>query len=77
MKKLLGGVEEGLEVVEVEGKGRGVIPTRPFVEGEFVCEYAGELIPEEEAVLREEEYLKDTSVGCYMFFFQHKSNKWW
>ena len=64
-------------MVEVEGKGRGVVSTRRFSRGELVCEYSGELISLEEAREREVEYGKDPSVGCYMYYFSHKSNKLW
>ena len=40
----------------MEGKGRGVVSTRPFSKGELVCEYSGELISLEEAQRREGEY---------------------
>lgn len=69
--------EEGLTVVEVEGKGRGVVPTRLFQQGELICEYSGERITEKEARLREEEYSKDPKTGCYMYYFTHKETKWW
>ena len=51
--------------------------TRPFAQGELVCEYSGELISHEEAQKREEEYSKDSSIGCYMYYFTHKNNKLW
>ena len=70
-------VEEGLKVVEVEGKGRRVVPTRPFSRGELICEYSGELITEKEARSREDQYLKDSTIGCYMYYFTHKQTKWW
>ena len=42
-----------------------------------MCEYSGELIGEKEAKRREEQYSEDPSVGCYMYFFIHKTSKWW
>lgn len=59
------------KVVMTELKGRGVISTRPFTSGEFVVEYAGELISDYDARMREAEYKKDPEVGSYMFFFGH------
>ena len=41
-----------LTVLQVEGKGWGVLTTRDLSQGEFVCEYAGEVIGEEEARAR-------------------------
>lgn len=64
-------------MVTVEGKGRGVVATRPFSKEDFVCEYAGELVSASEAKLREEEYCKDSTVGCYMYYFMFKSSKLW
>ena len=55
--------------------GRGVASTRTFQQGEFVCEYAGDLISEEEAKEREFLYQKDSR--SYMYFFTYKSPKLW
>lgn len=65
--------EEGLEVRSIEGKGRAVFSTRLFKRGEFVCEYAGEMISYNLAKKREEMYAQDESIGCYMYFFEYKS----
>ena len=70
-------VEDGLAVVNVEGKGRGVVSTRPFTRGDFICEYAGEYVCQREATRRDEAYSKDTNIGSYMFYFEHKGLKWW
>jgi histone-lysine N-methyltransferase SETD8 len=77
IERLTSKTEDGLKVVEVEGKGRGVVSTRPFYHGDLICEYSGDLISEKEAVKRENEYLEDPSIGCYMYFFMHRSKKWW
>lgn len=73
--KIAAGDEEGLQVVQVEGKGRGVVSTRPFSKGELICEYSGKHIPYEEAKRREEEYKGDPSVGCYMVYCVFKEKK--
>lgn len=65
------------QVVEVEGKGRGVVAARRFRKGELVCEYAGEMVSHEEAKKREEEYAADSSIGCYMYYFEFKTRKMW
>ena len=63
--------------VEVEGKGRGIIAARPFYHGDYLCQYAGETISYQEAKKREKAYMQD-NIGCYMFYFNHKSAKlWW
>lgn len=64
-------------MIEVEGKGRGVVSTRPFRKGEVVCEYSGELISYEEAKKREEEYGRDPSIGCYMYYYEFRTKKLW
>ena len=68
--------EDGLEVRVIENKGRGVFSTRYFQKGDFVCEYAGEMISYQQAKKREEMYGKDPSIGCYMYFFEHKSKSY-
>ncbi|XP_075215284.1 SET domain containing 8 [Lycorma delicatula] len=65
--------EDGLEVRIFEGKGRGVVATRVFCKGEFVVEYAGELISLDEAKKREQMYAHDQNTGCYMYYFTHKN----
>lgn len=75
--RLLNQVEEGLEVINVEGKGRGVAPTRPFAKGELLCEYSGELITAREAYERNAKYTEKEEVGCYMYYFRHNDTKWW
>ena len=41
-----GPLSPGLSVVMVPGKGRGLVTTSPLMAGQFVCEYAGEVIGE-------------------------------
>lgn len=77
MMKLCAKNEQDLKVVDVEGKGKGVVPTRPFHHSELICEYPGELVSAKEARSREEEYTKDSSIGCYMYYFTHNGSKWW
>ncbi|XP_067932289.1 histone-lysine N-methyltransferase set-1-like isoform X1 [Watersipora subatra] len=63
--------EDGLKVVHYEGKGRGIAASKPFSKGDFVVEYAGDLVELKEAKFREQHYKKDVSFGCYMYFFSH------
>ena len=67
-------VPEGIEKVEINGKGMGIRATKKFDKHEFICEYRGELISKHEAQLREESSDHD---GCYMYFFEYKSKKLW
>lgn len=48
--------EDGLEVREIEGKGRGVCATKHFSRGDFVIEYKGELIDLSKAKELEDTY---------------------
>ena len=68
--------EDGLEVRNIEEKGRGVFSTKKFVKGDLVCEYAGELIDYNIAKEREARYLEDPEVGSYMYFFCYKDRKY-
>nr|XP_013189633.1 unnamed protein product [Amyelois transitella] len=63
--------EDGLQVAYFDGKGRGVIATRPFGRGQFVVEYTGELVGVAEAREREHKYAQDPNAGCYMYYFRH------
>lgn len=66
-----------MQVKEVEGKGRGVFSQRKFTRGQFVCEYAGELIDYHTAKEREKLYEGKTEFGCYMYYFTFKNKKMW
>ena len=59
-----------LEIRDIPGKNRGVVPTRKLYKGDFVVEYAGELIKQSTAKEREIEYAMDVSKGCYMYYFK-------
>ncbi|KAJ0067725.1 hypothetical protein NL108_010030 [Boleophthalmus pectinirostris] len=67
------GVEEGMEVKEIEGKGRGVFAVKGFKKGDFVVEYSGDLLELSEAKAREAQYAQDPSTGCYMYYFQYQT----
>ncbi|KAJ3606015.1 hypothetical protein NHX12_028058 [Muraenolepis orangiensis] len=64
------GIEEGLEVQQIEEKGRGVFSTRGFQKGEYVVEYHGDLLLIPDAKRREAEYSQNPATGCYMYYFQ-------
>ncbi|XP_051823898.1 N-lysine methyltransferase KMT5A-like [Antechinus flavipes] len=67
------GKEEGMRVGLFEGKGRGVITTKPFQRGDYVVEYHGDLIDLALAKKREARYAKDPDTGCYMYYFHYRS----
>lgn len=73
---LVNSEDTGMKVVMTDDKGRGVISTRHFAAGEFIVEYAGELISEIEARRRESEYKKHPELGSFMFFFTHGSQRY-
>jgi len=66
-----------LKVVDIPCKGRGVVATRPFTKGEFVVEYAGDLVELGVAKQREMNYSTNQHVGCYMYYFQHRNKNYW
>lgn len=66
-----------LQVHNFEGKGRGIVTTRHFCKGEFVVEYAGELIDMCEAKEREKSYAQDQNTGCYMYYFKYRNSQYW
>ena len=61
----------------MEEKGRGVICTHYIPHGVYICEYAGELLGLKEAAKREDEYQSDNGIGCYMYYFAYKGEKYW
>ncbi len=74
-KRLHAKCEHNLEIVMDEEKGRGIITTVPREKGDFLLEYAGELITYEKAQRREALY---GNMGCcYMYYFDFKSTKYW
>ncbi|KAG9259458.1 hypothetical protein AMEX_G27977 [Astyanax mexicanus] len=58
---------KGLAVADVEGKGRGVVVTRPFALGEVVCDYHGKVVSRQEGLATHAATAEQES--GYMFFF--------
>ncbi|XP_019747869.1 N-lysine methyltransferase KMT5A-A isoform X2 [Hippocampus comes] len=65
------GIEEGMQVQHMEGKGRAVFAARRFRKGEYVVEYHGDLLEMADAKKREAEYAQNPETGCYMYYFQY------
>lgn len=65
------GIEDGMEVQYIEGKGRAVFATRCFQKGDYVVEYHGDLLQITDAKKREAEYAQNPATGCYMYYFQY------
>jgi SET domain-containing protein len=55
--------------------GRGVFTKNEISRGDFLLEYRGELINEEEGQKRERNY--DEEFGSFMYFFQYMGKKLW
>ncbi|CAB4006322.1 histone-lysine N-methyltransferase mes-4-like [Paramuricea clavata] len=63
---------EGFEIRQLPVKGRAVFTTKPFVKGQFLLEYSGELITGEVAKVREES--DENQLICrYFFKFEGKT----
>lgn len=65
-----------IKISLIENKGRGITAVRAFAKGEFVVEYAGDLISLDDAKDLEAKYSLDSSKGCYMYYFKHKGNQY-
>ena len=49
-----------------------------FLQGDFVVEYAGELMESPAAAKeREDFYASDAATGCYMYYFKHGDKQYW
>ncbi|XP_005103412.1 N-lysine methyltransferase KMT5A [Aplysia californica] len=69
-KLILSKCEDGLKIQDFDNKGRGVVATKNFDKGDFVVEYAGDLLDIPTAREKELEYGKNPEIGCYMYFFK-------
>ena len=68
----------GIGIKWYEEKGRGIEARKRFFKGDFVVEYAGDLIEGVAAAkTRELKYAKDSSKGCYMYYFKHGDKNYW
>eukprot|EP00792_Barthelona_sp_PAP020_P002136 TRINITY_DN1347_c0_g1_i1.p1 TRINITY_DN1347_c0_g1~~TRINITY_DN1347_c0_g1_i1.p1 ORF type:complete len:178 (+),score=50.14 TRINITY_DN1347_c0_g1_i1:26-559(+) len=56
--------------------GFGVYACATIPVGTFICEYAGELISEAEALNREEKYIETDEPNDFLFFIEHKRKKY-
>lgn len=70
--------EHGVQARVIPDKGRGIFATKSFQRGDFVAEYAGDLIDMFEASYREKLYAaKDNTGSSYMYYFKFKENALW
>ncbi|PAV66331.1 hypothetical protein WR25_16099 isoform A [Diploscapter pachys] len=68
---LQSGIQVRLKVVNMPNKGCGVIALEPVQKGQFVCEYAGEIIGPEEVLRRAELHKNDEH--NYIFTIKERS----
>ena len=47
-------------------RGCGVVATQNFYKGQFICEYQGQIVGNNEAKTRESTYSMDITKGSYM-----------
>jgi len=52
--------------------GRGVFATESIEQGQFICEYFGELLSGQEGELREA-----AEPSCFRYFFHYKGKEYW
>ena len=69
--------KHGIEIASIENKGRGIRAVKSFSKGDFVVEYAGDLIDIGTAKDLENKYSMDASKGCYMYYFKHRGKQYW
>ena len=67
--------EESLEVVEIPGKGRGVIAKKNISKGGYICEYIGDLMTGEIGRMMEQEHERNGDLCCTLYFF-YKSEEY-
>lgn len=71
-------VETGIEARSIENRGRGLFATNSFLRGDFIAEYAGDLIDTTEAKYRENLHgARDCSGSSYMFYFKYREQTFW
>eukprot|EP00092_Neocalanus_flemingeri_P018246 GFUD01019746.1.p1 GENE.GFUD01019746.1~~GFUD01019746.1.p1 ORF type:complete len:313 (-),score=77.41 GFUD01019746.1:325-1263(-) len=66
----------GIEVATMDNKGRGIKAVKDYSKGEFVVEYAGDIVDVKTAEDLEAKYSMDTSKGCYMYYFKYKGKQY-
>jgi len=79
VKKLLTTSDDscrGIEIFDTVNRGRGIKASRRFVKADYIVEYAGDLLSESDALLREAEYQGDPTKGSYMYFFEYKGKQY-
>ena len=63
--------QKRLKVIEIPGKGRGVIAKRNITKGKYICEYIGDLMTGEIGRMMEEEHERNGDLSCTLYFNFH------
>lgn len=74
---LLNDCDDGLALIKSPGKGRGLVATKSFTKGQFVVEYAGELVSKKEGEEREKNYEAEGKAEGFSYFFTFDGKKYW
>lgn len=64
-----------LIVSEMSGKGYGLLTSMPIKKGQFICEYAGEVISVDEAKHRVESNKRDNVMNYVLVVFEHMAGR--
>ena len=65
-----------VNVVNVEGKGVGLVANETIRNKEFIVEYAGDLVDGKEGEERERVYQKQNNPNCCMYSFEFANKKY-
>ncbi|SBT01405.1 SET domain protein, putative, partial [Plasmodium malariae] len=65
-----------IKVIFDDIKGRCIYSASDLNKFDFVFEYVGELLTHNEAMKREQKYIKNRKKGCYMFYFKHENKRY-
>jgi len=68
-----------IKVVQIPGKGRGVVTTKPFGRDEFIVEYRGKLV-DANTMMEEERRASEQDLVpamTYVYFFKIADKKYW
>ncbi|EAA20652.1 SET domain, putative [Plasmodium yoelii yoelii] len=65
-----------IKVIFDSTKGRCIYADTQINKFDFVFEYVGELLTHNEAMEREQIYIKNKKKGCYMFYFKHENKRY-
>lgn len=67
---------EYLKIKVTKEKGRGVYAAQKLQIGDFIVEYAGELMTVKDGESREKAYSEDPAIGSYIYFINFKEKKY-